>query len=50
MKGLSVASGRIDAMQHPKLDQSLIDKLVVLADPRHRFQVGLKSVCYQGSK
>ena len=27
----------------PKLEQSLIDKLVVLADFRHRFQVGLRS-------
>ena len=34
---------REDATQHPKLEQPLIDKLVVLADPRHHFQVGLRS-------
>ena len=34
---------REDAMQHPKLEQLLIDKLVALANPRHHFQVGLKS-------
>ena len=28
---------REDAKRHPKLEQPLIDKLVVLADPRHRF-------------
>ena len=32
-----------DEMQHPELEQSLIDKLVVLANPRHGFQVGLRS-------
>ena len=32
-----------DAMQHPKLEQPLIDKLMVLANPRYRFQVGLRS-------
>ena len=32
-----------DAMQHPKLEQPLIDKLVVLANPRNHFQVGLRS-------
>ena len=32
-----------DAMQHPKLEQSLIDKLVLLANPRNHFQVGLRS-------
>jgi hypothetical protein len=30
-----------DAMQHPELEQPLIDKLVKLANPRHGFQVGL---------
>ena len=35
---------REDAMHHPKLEQPLIDKLVVFADPRRRFQVGLRSV------
>ena len=30
-------------MQHPKLEQPLVDKLVVLANPRHIFQVGLRS-------
>ena len=34
---------REDAMQHPKLDQPLIDILVALANPRHHFQVGLRS-------
>ena len=34
---------REDAMQHPKLEQPLIDKLVELANPRHNFQVGLRS-------
>jgi hypothetical protein len=34
---------REDAMQHPKLEQSLIDKLVVFANPRHQFQIGLRS-------
>jgi hypothetical protein len=34
---------REDAMQHPKLEQPLIDKLVVLAHPRHQFQVSLRS-------
>jgi hypothetical protein len=34
---------REDARQHPKLGQLLIDKLVVLANPRHGFQVGLRS-------
>ena len=32
-----------DTMQHPKLEQPLIDKLVMLADPRHHFEVGLRS-------
>jgi len=34
-----------NAMQHPKLEQPLIasDKLVVLANPGHDFQVGLRS-------
>jgi hypothetical protein len=32
-----------DSMQHPKLEEALIDKLVVLANPRHQFQVGLRS-------
>ena len=32
-----------DAMQHSKLEQPLIDKLVVLANPRHDFQDGLRS-------
>ena len=32
-----------DTMQHPKLEQPLIDKLVVLANSRHHFQVGLRS-------
>jgi hypothetical protein len=32
-----------DAMQHPKLDQPLIDKLVVLANSQDRFQDGLRS-------
>ena len=32
-----------DMMQHQKLEQPLIDKLVVLANPRHHFQVGLRS-------
>ena len=30
-------------MQHPKLEQPLIGKLIVLANPRHHFQVGLRS-------
>ena len=30
-------------MQHPKLEQPLIDKLVVIANPRHRFRDGLRS-------
>ena len=30
-------------MQHPKLEQPLIDKLVVFANPRRHFQVGLRS-------
>ena len=30
-------------MQHPKLEQPLIDKLVMLADPRHHFEIGLRS-------
>ena len=30
-------------MQHPKLEQPLIDKLVLLANPRHHFQAGLRS-------
>jgi hypothetical protein len=34
---------REDAMQHPKLEQQLIDKLVELANPRHHFEVGLRS-------
>ena len=34
---------REDAIQHPKLGQPLIDKLAVLANPRHNFQVGLRS-------
>ena len=29
-------------MQHPELEQPLIDKLVVLANPQHGFQVGLR--------
>jgi hypothetical protein len=33
-----------NAMQHPKLEQPLIDKLVVFANPRHHhFPVGLRS-------
>ena len=32
-----------DTMQHPKLEQPLIDKLVMLADPRHHFELGLRS-------
>ena len=32
-----------DTMQHPKLEQPLIDKLVMLADPRHHFEIGLRS-------
>ena len=32
-----------DAKEHPKLEQPLIEKLVVLANPRHGFQVGLRS-------
>ena len=32
-----------DAMQHPKLEQPLIDKLVVIANPQHRFRDGLRS-------
>ena len=32
-----------DVMQHPKLDQLLIDKLVEFANPRHHFQDGLRS-------
>ena len=32
-----------DEMQHPKLEQPLIDKLVVIANPRHRFRDGLRS-------
>lgn len=39
MNGFSVAYGRMRCSK-PKLEQSLIDKLVVLADFRHRFQVG----------
>ena len=42
MNGFSVAYGRMRCSK-PKLEQSLIDKLVVLADFRHRFQVGLRS-------
>jgi hypothetical protein len=34
---------REDAMQHPKLEEALIDKLVVLASPRYHFQVSLRS-------
>ena len=34
---------REDARQHPKLEQPLIDKLVVFADPRRHFQDGLRS-------
>jgi hypothetical protein len=34
---------REDAMQHPKLEQPLIDKLVVFSNPRHHFQDGLRS-------
>ena len=34
---------REDAMQHPKLGQQLIDKLVVFANPRHHFQDSLRS-------
>ena len=30
-------------MQHPKLEEPLIDKLVVIANPRHHFQDGLRS-------
>ena len=30
-------------MQHPKLEQPLIDKLVVFANPRHHHQDGLRS-------
>ena len=30
-------------MQHPELERPLIDKLVVLANPRHGLQVGLRS-------
>ena len=32
-----------DAMLHPKLEQPLIDKLVVFANPRHDFHDGLRS-------
>ena len=32
-----------DEMQHAKLEQPLVDKLVVLANPRHGFQVSLRS-------
>jgi hypothetical protein len=32
-----------DAMQHPKLEQPLIDRLVEFANPRHHNQVGLRS-------
>ena len=32
-----------DTMHHPKLEQPLIDKLLVLANPRHHFQAGLRS-------
>ena len=32
-----------DAMQHPKLDQPLIDKLVMLANPQCHFQDSLRS-------
>ena len=32
-----------DVMQHPELEQPLIEKLVVLANPRHGFQVGLRT-------
>ena len=32
-----------DARQHPKLEQPLIDILVVFANPRHQFQDGLRS-------
>ena len=32
-----------DAMQHPKLEQPLIDKLVVIANPQHRLGDGLRS-------
>ena len=42
MNGFSVAYGRMRCSK-PKLEQSLIDKPVVLADFRHRFQVGLRS-------
>jgi hypothetical protein len=31
-----------DARQHPKLEKPLIDKLVELANPRHRYQVSLR--------
>ena len=34
---------REDAMQHPKLEEPLIDKLVEFASPRNHFQDGLKS-------
>ena len=34
---------REDARQHPKLEQPLIRKLVVLADPEHGYQVGLRN-------
>ena len=34
---------REDARQHPKLEQPLIRKLVVLADPQHGYQVGLRN-------
>ena len=34
---------RENAMQHPKLEEPLIDKLVVIANPRHHFQDGLRS-------
>ena len=30
-------------MRRPKLEQPLVDKLVELANPRHQFQVGLRS-------
>jgi hypothetical protein len=32
-----------DVMQHPELEQPLIEKLVVLANPRNGFQIGLRS-------
>jgi hypothetical protein len=30
-------------MQHPKLEQPLIHKLVMVANPRHHFEVGLRN-------